>query len=500
MLEEHKYYTALLLNCYVKQGGDKLKSLIASATFDKSMLDTDTAIEVCKESKQMECALMLAEKAGNIDQQLRILIDDKEKRMEALNIIDKNLSFDNKLTYLRRFGPQLVKLLPNETYIVIEKVGEELIHRRDTDKHSTAKYAQQFKYLKEIFVDNKDLNKRFLDFQVAKDPNCEKEVFHSLIEWHLQDYFNAQRGQEKLKMDLGSAAESTREIEAKRKHLIDLLLKHKDHYDQKHVLMLFEMYQVSEGVRILCEMLELKHELMTYYMQNKEYDNIEKLCEQYGEHEQNLWIQALTYFVSELGSESGRPDVQKYIKSVLEHLQNVPSISPLLVLEITSKSGAIKFSVLRDYLASQMKKLQKNIDKNRTSVQQLGKEIDDLKQNINTLRTTAQLFHLKECSECGKKLELPVLHFMCNHTFHDYCVSSTEGVDKECPKCAVQLQQIIDRKKQMLGQVENHEQFFKELKDGDNKFDVVADYFGRGLFAGISVPPPELVEDKKENE
>ena len=28
MLEEHKYYTALLLNCYVKQRGDKLKNLI----------------------------------------------------------------------------------------------------------------------------------------------------------------------------------------------------------------------------------------------------------------------------------------------------------------------------------------------------------------------------------------------------------------------------------------------------------------------------------------
>ena len=498
MLEEHKYYTSLLLNCYVKQGGDNLKNLIISTTFDKSILDTDTAIEVCKESKQLECALLLAQKAGNVDQQLRILIEDMKDYKAALEIIDKNMSFDNKLTYLRRFGPQLIKKLPGETYLIIEKVGEQLIQKRTADQVNATKYTQQFKWLKEIFVDNTELNKRFLDFQVTKDPNSEKEVYHGLIEWHLQDYFNAQRTDEEHKMNTGSKAKEDPLVELKKKHLIDLLINYKEKYDKKHVLMLLEMYQVSEGVQILCEMLELKHELMTYYMQNKEYENIVKLCEEYGKMEQNLWIQALTYFVTELGDDKARMDPQKYIKSVLKQLEKIPSISPLLVLEITSKNKALKFSVLKEYLGDRLKKLQMTIEKNRKIVTQLNSDLDGLKQNIKSLRTTAQLFQLKDCSECGKKLELPVLHFMCNHTFHDYCVSSSEAKARECPKCSVQAQQIVDKKTQLLTQIENHEQFFKELKDNDMKFDVVAHYFGRGLFAGVGPTIPDAAEESKD--
>jgi hypothetical protein len=407
------------------------------------------------------------------------------------------MSFENKITYLRRFGLQLIKELSEETYLAIERVGEELIKKRSSDIKNAAKYNQQFRSLKEIFVDNKGLNKKFLDFQVNKDPNCEKEVFHGLIEWHLQDYFNAQKNQEDSKVDAEAKYETNSIVEGKKKQLITLLETYKDRYDKKHVLMLLEMYQVSEGVRILCEMLELKHELMTYYMQNREYDNIINLCVKYGDREQNLWIQALTYFVTKLLDEKEKNNVQKHIKSVLSHLEKIPSISPLLILEIASKSKALRCSVLKDYMAKNLRRLQEKIGKNRQTVTQLNEDIDKLRQNIKILKTTAQLFQLKECSECKKKLELPVLHFMCGHTFHDYCVPPSENAARECPKCSIQAQQILEKKSQLLGQIENHEQFFKELKESDMKFDVVAQYFGRGLFAGLN---PNAPEDTKGDE
>ncbi len=494
MVEEHKYYTALLLNCYVKQGGDKLEKLIMTSSFDRSMLDIDTAIEVCKESKNTKCALLLAEKTGKFDQQLRILIEDSKEHKMALELITKNDKLDDQIKYLRMFGPQLVKAIPSETYAAIEQVGEQLIKKRNTDAANAVKYAQQFKSLKEIFVDNKDLNKKFLDFQVAKDPACEKEVYHSLIEWHLQDYYNALKLDKERKKDLGGKAPVDPTMEEKKKHLLSLLTDFKDKYDKKHVLMLFEMYQVSEGVSVLCEMLELKNELMTYYMQNKDYENIERLCKRYGDTEHNLWIQALTYFVGELEGEPGRLDAEKHVKSVLGELEKVPSISPLLVLEIMSKNKSLKFSMLKTYLAERLQKLQANIDKNRKSTAQLSDEIDKTKKNIGNLRTTAQMFQLKECAECGKKLELPIFHFMCNHSFHDYCLPSDASM-KECPKCSVQAQQILDKKQQLMSQMDNHEQFFRELKEGDKKFDVIAQYFGRGLFAA-----PEAAPDHKKSE
>ena len=178
-------------------------------------------------------------------------------------------------------------------------------------------------------------------------------------------------------------------------------------------------------------------------------------------------------------------------------MEKIPSISPLLILEITSRNPSLRCSVLKDYMANKLNKLQEKIEKNRKSIGQLNTDVDELRKSLRTLKTTAQLFQLKECSECGKKLELPVLHFMCGHTFHDYCVPTAEPTARECPKCAVQAQQILEKKSQLLGQITNHEQFFKELKDSDMKFDIVAQYFGRGLFAGLH---PNIPEDVKENE
>ena len=44
---------------------------------------------------------------------------------------------------------------------------------------------------------------------------------------------------------------------------------------------------------------------------------------------------------------------------------------------------------------------------------------------------------------------------------------------------------MIDKKEQFLDQAKQTEQFFKELNQKKIKFNVVAQYFGRGLFSEI---------------
>ena len=46
----------------------------------------------------------------------------------------------------------------------------------------------------------------------------------------------------------------------------------------------------------------------------------------------------------------------------------------------------------------------------------------------------------------------------------------------------VENQQTLERKQMLKAQMDDHEQFFKELRDKEKKFDAVAKYFGRGLF------------------
>lgn len=42
-------------------------------------------------------------------------------------------------------------------------------------------------------------------------------------------------------------------------------------------------------------------------------------------------------------------------------------------------------------------------------------------------------FQHKNCSRCHQSLDLPVFHFLCNHSYHQRCLGENESV---CPKCA----------------------------------------------------------------
>jgi len=527
-MKQNKYYTALLLNCYVKQGGNKLKGLIESASFDVSMLDTDTAIEVCKESKELECAMLLARKAKNIDQEIRLLLENPNKGKEALSTILQNVVLEKQPMYFRKFGQELIRQVPNELYYAVQSVAENLIKVRDEDSGSASKYAQQFRWLKEIFVDNMELNKKFIDFLIKANDKCEPEVYHGLIEWLLQDYNISKKqldmileeekklieeAQENKKQEeqteeetkgssakteeetKGSSAKTVEALRARKKVLVryikkkkDALTKalkdHKDKYDKRHALMLVEMYQIPEAVGLLCEMLELTNELITYYIKSQDYPRIVEVCKKFGASDQNLWIQALSFFVVEQEKFPSNTEVSECIEDILTSLEEVSVISPVMVLEIVGRNKSIKYSVIKKYLIEKLKKIQGAIDKSRKTIVEYDESIKKTKQTINNLRTTAQVLHIRECSDCGKKLELPLYHFTCNHSYHEYCIPSEASI-KECPKCCIQAQQVLDKKAQLLGQADNQEQFFKELKESDRKFDVVSQYFGRGLFSNV---------------
>jgi hypothetical protein len=135
-----------------------------------------------------------------------------------------------------------------------------------------------------------------------------------------------------------------------------------------------------------------------------------------------------------------------------------------------------------------IKKSKRKVDENMEHIQKMQNEIVEIK-------TQARLFSTKDCVQCAGKLELPTIHFMCGHSFHDTCVDS-EGVRK-CPKCSpgkdiyyvllfIEFKEVIDKRDQLIEQAGQTEPFINELKESQSKFDVIAGYFGRGLFAELN--------------
>lgn len=87
--EHHKAtadHTTLLLNCYAKlKDLEKLEKFIKSPGDLK--FDLDTAISMCRQGGYYEQAAYLAEKHGETDLVVDILIEDSKKYQDALNFI-----------------------------------------------------------------------------------------------------------------------------------------------------------------------------------------------------------------------------------------------------------------------------------------------------------------------------------------------------------------------------------------------------------------------------
>ncbi len=108
----------------------------------------------------------------------------------------------------------------------------------------------------------------------------------------------------------------------------------------------------------------------------------------------------------------------------------------------------------------------------------LQEETERMRAEIEHSRTRAKIFQGLKCRACPHNLTLPAVHFLCMHSYHQRCV----GDDTQCPECAPEYSKVRRLKESMKESGINADRFNKELDGSPDGFNVVAEYFGRGLF------------------
>lgn len=117
-------------------------------------------------------------------------------------------------------------------------------------------------------------------------------------------------------------------------------------------------------------------------------------------------------------------------------------------------------------------------------IKEIQNNTAQMKKELEELRTSAKIFQQTTCSLCNNPLDLPAIHFMCLHSYHPRCLVDLD----ECPKCSQKSREVLQRKKMYEESANQHEQFFKQLKNsGADGFNLVAEYFGRGIFKPLNV-------------
>lgn len=498
-----KHHTALLLNCYVKQKSiKKLEDFLQKSSFDSDLFDTETAIKVCRELAHTDLALKLAEQSKHDDLFLKILIEDKKDYRKALDYLKTKLELEDKIKYLREFGQTLMKNEPEFTLEFIVKIvslstikkgksqmtqmtrppnTEETeilkylkLGEKDWERLPTVLFPKPDEFL-HLFVVNNDHLEKFLNFlkNLKNLPN-EKAIFHRLFEYYLEDYVdyynkNASTLQHRQTKDL--------DLQKKEKAIMDLLKEpdYESKYDQNHLLILFKMYRFSPGIVYLCEKMNLREELLNFYIENRDHNRVLELCKQHGENELDLWIQALKHFT--------KPQTMKLekVEEILKYIEKIDTLSPLLILNILAKNGNIPFKVIRSFFLKKIKDDKISIEKDKTVIKNNRDKAREERLEYKKMKTTAKVFQSTRCSNCESQLTLPTVHFMCGHSFHDHCLLSDKN-EKECLKCSYENKRILETKEQYDNHLYDTKAFYEKMNESNNKFDVVAEWLGKGLF------------------
>jgi hypothetical protein len=69
-------------------------------------------------------------------------------------------------------------------------------------------------------------------------------------------------------------------------------------------------------------------------------------------------------------------------------------------------------------------------------IDQYAAEINKMRQEIENLQSRAKLIQNTRCAACGRQLELPTVHFMCDHSYHaKYVYMAVFHVQEHEPPC-----------------------------------------------------------------
>ncbi|GAB4859345.1 Vacuolar protein sorting-associated protein 11 [Ancistrocladus abbreviatus] len=508
-----KDHTTLLLNCYTKlKDVEKLDLFIKSEDGGgEHKFDVETVIRVCRAANYHEHAMYVAKKAGRHELYLKILVEDLGRYEEALQYIS-SLEPSQAGVTVKEYGKILIEHKPEETITILMRLCTD--NGRPSKKGALTMLPSPVDFLN-IFVHHPESLMDFLEKYTdkVKDSPAQVEIHNTLLELYLSndlafpsmsqsssgDVIGKERtpGPAEMSKSLYGKLTSVDKDQAIRHQKGLHLLKSawpsdQDHpiYDVDLAIILCEMNAFREGLLFLYERMKLYKEVIACYMQGHDHVGLIACCKRLGDSgndgDPSLWADLLKYF-GELGE-----DCSKEVKEVLTYIERDDILPPIIVLQTLSQNPCLTLSVIKDYVARKLEQESKRIEEDRQAIEKYQEETSAMRKEIEDLRTNARIFQLSKCTACTFTLDLPAVHFMCMHSFHQRCLGDNE---KECPECASEYRSVLEMKRSLEQNPKDQDLFFQQVKSSKDGFSVIAEYFGKGIISKSTVKPMTAESD-----
>jgi len=469
-------HTTLLLNCYTK-----LKDLAKLEEFVKSdtwKFDVTVAIAVCRQAGYESHALYLANKFHKHRDFINITLEKPGRSHEAINYI-KQLKWKDAENLMREFGKKLLTESPELTTEIIIKLSTGWSDDSLPSDRSNPDHYIHF------FVDHSEQLQNYLEAMQA-DSQASHLVYNTLIELYL-------RQDSESHSDNHSA------------RVMSILKSYSGKYDLDHALVLCKFYNYEKGLLFLYAKLNFYTEILQYHIDQKQFNKILPVCKKFGQHQKELWVQALNFFAQNdenNQNQGGENDFQEEITQCLEFIERENILTPVAVIKILSGpsdgdeenisnnfsspqpfKAAKPFSVVKDYLLKFLRLECHQLKVDRDDILAYESDTKTLKADYERLTSGKIIFQQSKCSQCNLPLTLPAAHYLCNHSYHSKCVAEdVSGALIECPKCSAEFSKVRSIRSSMHSSAQQHDRFFKQIEDAQDGFQTVAEYFGRGIF------------------
>lgn len=462
-------HTKLLLNCYSKLRNDQqLKQFIESYEEGNIKFDVEIAIKVLRDAGFYEFAIYLAKKHQKHESFFQIQMEDINNCEAALEYMNEMIEPNDMALYMRRYGRVMLKEAPTSTISMIKKIcqkSRDIIADMDAinqftidlDKVQRQIYPEEFFH---IFVDNNELFVQLLEQLVDDGTNFATKAVHNLL---LELYLNSWR---KDKDDL------MRSLHADK--IRKLLSQPSEKFDLDQALILCRNNRFDEGLIDLYTRAKLYNLVLQYYIDQDDSLKIIKTCEQFGSENPNLYMPALIHY-----SKTGDERLSQILKAI-EHHKLIP---PMVVIKILLESKRTSLGSIKDYLVRFLAKLNdKHLD-NENAIDHYKDDTEVVRQKIEEFENHQTVFKPSKCSACQGVLDLPSIHFLCSHSYHQNCFHNYSAEHDECPICVTANRKLLDE----IGSHETSKSTLNNLEKkfktpSDDPFNSLAKLFGYGLF------------------
>ena len=282
----------------------------------------------------------------------------------------------------------------------------------------------------------------------------------------------------------GAAPASSREAgwsaEARHSKAMALLRHPRAGYTEQQALLLCSQHHFEAGLLFLYERLHQPLSALRHHIAKGDLNKVLATCRRFGEQHPQLWLQALRFLATlEPGTAASNAERLSHIGEAIRAIERDQLLPPLVVLQALSEGTDLPLSVARDYLVRQVAQDAAVIDENVREAARFEEDTRRMTEEVSVLTSQPRVFQLSKCCACQSPLELPSVHFLCMHSFHQACLGDN---DHECPVCAPQHRRVKEHVKQQQQRALAHDDFFKQLELSADGFSTVSEFFGRGMF------------------